>query len=119
MLYFKEIELNFRRASAAWAFSKVIGIGYERASYVLSAIGIGFTFPVSDLNFYNFELACILLKDNYVTDERLDKIKNQRLNFMEKNKVMRGIRFFAGLPVHGQRTHSNSKTSKLNKRNVE
>jgi ribosomal protein S13 len=70
------------------------------------------------LNFYNFELACILLKDNYTTDERLDKIENQRIGFMEKNKVSRGIRFFAGLPVHGQRTHSNAKNSKLNKRNA-
>jgi ribosomal protein S13 len=67
------------------------------------------------LNFYNFEFACILLKDYYVTDERLSKLKSQRLSFMAKNKVTRGIRFFAGLPVHGQRTHSNSKNSKLNK----
>ena len=118
MLYFKEIELSFRSASAAWAFSKVNGIGYERSSYVLSAIGIGFTFPVRGLNFYNFELACIMLKDNYITDERLNKIKYQRMNFMEKNKVLRGIRFFAGLPIHGQRTHSNGKTNKVNKRNA-
>jgi len=66
--------------------------------------------------FYNFELSCILLKDNYITDERLVKIKDQRMKFMETNKVIRGIRFFAGLPVNGQRTHSNYKTSKLNKR---
>jgi len=116
MLFFKDIELGFRRSSAAWALSKVIGIGYQRASYILSTVGIGFTFAVTDLNFYNFELSCILLKDNYITDERLVKIKDQRMKFMETNKVIRGIRFFAGLPVNGQRTHSNYKTSKLNKR---
>jgi ribosomal protein S13 len=118
MLTFKEIELSFRRPSVAWALSKVTGIGYQRASYVLSTIGIGFTFAVTDLNFYNFELSCILLKDNYITDERLVKMNEQRMKFLERNKVIRGIRFFAGLPIHGQRTHSNSKTSELNKRIV-
>ena len=118
MLFFKDINLDFRNSSIAWALSKIRGIGYQRATYVKSLIGLGLTFAVSDLNFYNFELACILSKDNYITDERLDKMESQRMKFFEKNKVLRGIRFFAGLPIHGQRTHSNSKTNKSNKRDV-
>jgi len=73
MLKFKDIELSYRRANVAWALSKVSGIGYQRASYVLSAAGVGFTFAVTDLNFYYFELSCILLRDNYITDDRLKK----------------------------------------------
>jgi ribosomal protein S13 len=57
-----------------------------------------------------------------ITNLKLDKLIADNIAFLKKLKVYRGIRHKKGLPVRGQRTHTNSKTrkrlAKLSKHNI-
>jgi ribosomal protein S13 len=52
------------------------------------------------------------IKENINIEHFLKSEKKNYINFLIKNKNIRGIRQHFGLPVRGQRTHSNAKTSK-------
>jgi ribosomal protein S13 len=53
-----------------------------------------------------------LLYKKFFIGARLKKILSLRRNFLRKFRIRRSIFFDYGLPVHGQRTKTNAKTSK-------
>ena len=57
------------------------------------------------------------INKNLKVEQFLKKLKNDRLTMLLEIKNNRGIRQNQGLPVRGQRTHTNAKTSKKLKKN--
>jgi small subunit ribosomal protein S13 len=112
---FKDKSLNYK-INIRSGFSKVYGIGTARASFMADALGLGLKFYVKNLNFYIFEVISYLFKLYLIIDDRLKfLIKQQTIKFFEI-KSIRGVRFNKGLPVRGQRTHSNAKQVKYYKK---
>ncbi len=93
--------------------SKVVfGVGYQKITYIGSLIGLAKDISTKFLNKFMFEAIFLIIRVNYLTDDRLKEIWVQYVKFLEFNKIRRGIRFFKRLPVRGQETHRNAKQAK-------
>jgi len=115
MFIFKDISFDYK-SNVRFELSKIYGIGYERAAKVADLIGLGKSTFFYILNYYMFELFSVIFRIFYLTDDRLKLlIKQQMLRFLEIKSV-KGIRFSKGLPIIGQRTHSNCKQTKYYKK---
>lgn len=111
MFIFKEIKFNYR-SNVRFQLGQIYGIGYQRVSKVADLLGIGHNTYLNRINYYIFEFFSVMFRMTYLTDDRLKfLIKQQMLRFLDI-KSIRGIRFFRGLPIRGQRTHSNCKQNK-------
>ena len=111
---FRDYELRFR-ASFVWELSKIYGIGYKSAFDIVNWLGISVNTAVSYINYYKFEFVSYIIKVYYVTGDRLKSFLKQRLNDFIAMRLLRGIRFSKGLPVRGQRTHTNGRQNKYYK----
>jgi ribosomal protein S13 len=115
MFVFKDITFK-NKSNIRFELRKIYGIGYERSSKVADFIGLGKNSYLYILNYYMFELFSVIFRMYYLTDDRLRfLIKQQMLRFLDI-KSIKGIRFFKGLPIRGQRTHSNCKQTKYYKK---
>jgi len=115
MFVFKDV--TFRtKSNLRFQLRKIYGIGYERSSKVADSIGLGKNLYFFRINYYIFEIFNIMFRISYITDDRLKfLIKQQMLRFLDI-KLVKGIRFSKGLPIRGQRTHSNCKQTKYYKK---
>lgn len=52
------------------------------------------------------------IEDNILIENSLKKFQRENKNFLAKVKNLRSLRNKAGLPVRGQRTHTNGKTKR-------
>ena len=80
-------------------------------------LGLGRKFRANLLNYSKWEVICFLIKRDYNVGNRLRTIIKWKVKGNLFLKVIKGIRFYYGLPVRGQRTHSNGKQLKHHKRN--
>jgi small subunit ribosomal protein S13 len=90
----------------------VFGIGLSRAYSILDAFGFSFDYSMNDVNIYIYNILVSYIKPYFILDIRLKELNLQRLEFFFENNFIKGIRIFNGLPIRGQRTHTNSSTPK-------
>lgn len=109
---FKDVELVNSRLLYT-ELARIYGVGQNRAKYLCYLLGISGFSRVEDINYYYFELISYLLKIYYGTDIFLLRMEDNKLRNFLSFKSYKAIRFSAGLPVRGQRTHTNSRTSKV------
>ena len=91
----------------------IYGIGLTRAQTILRAVGIDFGKRVKDLN--DQEVAAItsfLQQSNYKLEGDLRRDTTQNIKRLMDIGCYRGIRHIKGLPVRGQRSHTNARTRK-------
>lgn len=105
-------DINDRKKVIA-GFSDIFGIGHELAFRIISLTGIDYTKRIKDLT--EEEVA----KINSAVDELGIKVEgdlrreiNDNIKRLKDIKCYRGLRHISGLPVRGQRTHSNARTRK-------
>jgi len=94
------------------ALTSIYGVGFQKSSYICDLLGLGLNFNINLMNSYFYEAIVTILKYYYVVDERLRNILYQRLTFFFENRRIAGLRLFKGLPVRGQRTHTNRQTAR-------
>lgn len=94
------------------SLTTIYGVGFQRSSYICDSLGLGLMFNINFMNNYFYEAIIIILKYFYIVDERLKNIIYQRLVFFFENRRIAGLRLFKGLPVRGQRTHTNRQTAR-------
>lgn len=116
MLIFKDYTLNYK-VNLRSELSKIYGVGNIRANYVVDLFGIGKSFITKYLNYYLFDGISAIFKIFFIIDDRLKFLIRQRMTFYLSLKLLRGTRFSKGLPVKGQRTHSNAHQQKYLKKN--
>jgi hypothetical protein len=88
------------------------GYSYSFVSFLVVKFGLNFYEKKNNLNkiflykfFIDFNFFyCLFLKNK--------KLKLMKIDFLKKIKVYKGFRFLNKLPVRGQNTRSNAKTSK-------
>ncbi len=97
------------------ALTYVFGIGPTRARKICEATGVA---PTTKVNQLTFEQEEALRKSAAAYDMEGDLRRQISMAIKRKVdlKTYEGLRHIRGLPVHGQRTHTNAKTRRGRKR---
>lgn len=92
--------------------SKIYGIGLSRSNYISSLVGLAKSCRVGAINYYLYLVLIFLLKQFYGTDIFLKRMRENNLKDFLAFKTYRSVKFAAGLPIRGQRTRTNARTTK-------
>lgn len=116
MLYILETNLSEKK-SVFFALAKVHGIGRNTAFSICKKLGFSINLKIKDLNQEQItEMLQLIDSSNLLLNNELKKFKSLTLKNLITIKSYRGLRRVRGLPVRGQRTHTNAKSAKKNKR---
>lgn len=100
------------------ALTYIFGIGRSAAEAMLDKLNINKSIKAKDLS--EDELAKIreYIENNYTIEGDLRREVSQNIKRLIEINSYRGIRHKRGLPVRGQRTHTNARTRKGKRRSV-
>lgn len=112
MLYLFESELPENK-SVLFALTKIFGLGLSEAHNVTKKLGLNSNFKIKHVS-KDQRTQLLFILDNLPFKVGNDLKKKKLIN---KKKLLsiksyRGIRAWKGLPVRGQRTHTNARTSR-------
>ena len=113
MSYIFETKLPERK-SVSIALKGIKGLGKSRAQKICKKLGFSRNFLITNLSGEQTKKLIILLGNETLLGTDLMKFKNLALKNLISIKLLRGIRKVKGLPVRGQRTHTNAKTARKN-----
>ena len=88
------------------------GINKFQSKKICKNIGINPQITLNKLKNNHVNRIVIYINKKLKVEQLLKKEKTEKLNELLEIKSNRGIRQSLGLPVRGQRTHTNAKTSK-------
>ena len=116
MLYVLETKLPENK-SVVFALTKVYGIGEKTAYLICKKLGFSINLKTKDLTQEQVEEIIQLVDSlNLTLNNELKKLRSLNLKTLVSIKSYRGLRRVRGLPVRGQRTHTNAKSSRKNRR---
>lgn len=116
MLYILETKLSENK-SIFFALTKVYGIGKTTSFLICKKLGFSINLKVKNLTQDQvLELLKIISSLNLILNNDLKKLKTLTIKNLINIKSYRGLRQIKGLPVRGQRTHTNAKSARKNKR---
>ena len=95
-----------------YSLTILYGINKFQSNKICKNIGINPQITLNKLKNNHVNRLIIYINKKLKVEQILKKLKTERLNELVEIKSNRGIRQSQGLPVRGQRTHTNSKTSK-------
>lgn len=112
MVYIFESEL-LENKSIVIALTQIFGIGNSSSSLICKNLGFAKNLKVKNLSKEQLNLL-IKTVENLDLSLASDLKKEKLLTFKKliSIKSYRGLRKYQGLPVRGQRTHTNAKTAK-------
>ena len=90
----------------------ILGIGRPSANKILGTAGVGVNTRVKDLSEDEVSRIRKVIQDDYKVEGDLRKDVSQDIKRLMEIGCYRGIRHRRGLPVRGQRTHTNARTRK-------
>lgn len=94
------------------ALSYIYGVGKVTALKVLDAVGINWSRSIDDLSAEELNEVRKELEKNYKVEGELRREVSANIKRLMDIGCYRGLRHRKGLPVHGQRTHTNARTRK-------
>lgn len=95
------------------ALKNVYGIGHSRSVFFCKQLGFCFSLKIKDLSPEQIiKLLKLIEHSNLIITNDLKKSKQLTDKKLVAIKSFRGLRKLKGLPVRGQRTHTNAKTAK-------
>lgn len=116
MLYFLETKLPEHK-SVFFALTNIYGIGKSTAFSVCKKLGFSINLKVKDLTQEQVvELLQLIESLNLTLNNELKKLKSLTLKNLVSIKSYKGLRRVRGLPVRGQRTRTNAKSSRKSRR---
>lgn len=116
MLYFLETKLPEHK-SVCFALINIYGIGKSTASTICKKLGFSINFKIKDLTQEQIvDMLQLIDSLNLNLNNELKKLQSQTLKILVTIKSYRGLRKVRGLPVRGQRTHTNAKSARKYKR---
>lgn len=96
----------------------IYGIGQHTAKLILKQAGIDFDRKISDLSEEEIAEIRSIMVSNYKVEGSLRSEVQQNIKRLMDIGSYRGLRHRRGLPVHGQRTKTNSRTRKGKRKTV-
>ncbi|MCC6102854.1 MAG: 30S ribosomal protein S13 [Atopobiaceae bacterium] len=94
------------------------GIGQTSASRICASTGVNPDTRVKDLTEDEVTKIRDYIDANFTTEGDLRRERRQNVSRLMEIGCYRGLRHRKGLPVHGQRTHTNARTRKGPRRQV-
>jgi small subunit ribosomal protein S13 len=98
------------------ALTQLFGIGPNKALQICDKLGISDTLKVNQLTRIQLDQIMQIISQHYLIDSELKKIIQNDIQRFIAIGSYRGFRHNAGLPVRGQRTHTNAKTCRKSAR---
>ena len=96
----------------------IFGIGITRAKKICEAANVNPDTRVKDLTEEEVTRMRDFIDQNYTTEGDLRREVRQNTSRLMEIGCYRGLRHRKGLPVHGQRTHTNARTRKGKRRQI-
>nr|NP_044770.1 ribosomal protein S13 [Reclinomonas americana]AAD11885.1 ribosomal protein S13 [Reclinomonas americana] len=116
MIHLFGININSNK-KIPFALKAIYGLGNKKVDELCSYMGLNPKLKMSDLNESQISKLCHYIEENFLIESELRKNQTYNIKRLLDIKSYRGLRHAYGLPVHGQRTHTNAKTQKsLSKR---
>lgn len=100
------------------ALTYIYGIGSTRAKQIIDACGIDASRRTQDLNDDDVNKLRRQIEGNFKVEGALRTEVSMNIKRLMDIGCYRGLRHRRGLPVRGQRTHTNARTHKGSKRSV-
>lgn len=94
------------------ALTKIYGIGRSLAKMILKETKIDYTHKVKDLTEKEISVIANYIEENVKVEGSLRREVSQNIRRLIEIGCYKGIRHRRGLPVRGQRTHTNARTRK-------
>ena len=114
MVYLFESELQENK-TIIFALKKIYGIGTFRSILICKKLGFSKNLKINKLTKDQIiDLLKLIDLLNFILASDLKKLKFLAVKSLISIKSYRGLRRNQGLPVKGQRTHTNAKTAKKN-----
>lgn len=107
---------NTKRIEAALPY--IYGIGWTKSKEILSKTGISPNTRVKDLSNDEVDTLSNYINQNFKVEGDLRREVLGNIKRLKEIKCYRGTRHAKGLPARGQRTKTNSRTVRGNKRNT-
>jgi small subunit ribosomal protein S13 len=101
---------NKKRAEIGLTY--IYGIGRTRSQSLLHRAGIDFNKKIADLTEDEVNRVRTLIENEGAIEGDLRKETSMNIKRLIEMGSYRGLRHRRGLPVHGQRTHTNARTRK-------
>ncbi len=98
------------------ALTYFYGIGRSLSNDILSATKISLDKRVKDLNPQEVNMIKDFIEKHYKVEGELRQIIKQNIGLLKELQSYKGVRHMRHLPVHGQRTKTNSRTVRGNVR---
>ena len=112
MIYIFETKLRDNK-SIKFALSSIYGIGNSKSIDICNKLGFVKNLKVKNLSEDQIKDIIKLVEiSNIIITADLKKLKNLLLKTLISIKSYRGLRKIKGLPIRGQRTHTNAKTAR-------
>ena len=116
MIYLLETELPEKK-SVQKSLRKIFGINEATSQHICKINGLSTNSKVKDLDQRQLsEIEKTTNNLDILINIELKKLKLLKLKQLMSIKLYRGLRSSKGYPVRGQRTHTNAKTARKNKR---
>ena len=104
--------------SIQYSLTILYGLNKYKSIKICKNIGINPQTTINSLKKNQLNRLINYINKNIKIEQLLKKEKKDQINYLLNMKNNRGIRRNLGLPVRGQRTHTNAKTSKKLKNNL-
>ena len=115
MLHLLETKLPDNK-SVFLSLTYIYGIGFATSNLICKKLGLSTNFKTKNLSQDQIvELLKLIDSLNLPLNKELKKFKTLASKKLINIKSYRGLRRLKGLPVRGQRTHTNAKSSRKNK----
>lgn len=105
-----------KRVEASLAY--IYGVGPHRSKQILAEANIDPNRRAKELSDEEIARLTSIIQNNYITEGDLRREVSENIKRHVSLGTYRGLRHRKGLPVHGQRTRTNSRTRKGRKPSV-
>jgi small subunit ribosomal protein S13 len=97
---------------AVIGLTHIYGIGRTKALSICKQLGIHESWRICDLTDSQLSSIYKLIEGNHCVESDLKRLKSSTVKQLIETFSHRGFRHRVGLPLRGQRTHTNGKTQK-------
>ncbi len=105
--------VDIPREKTSWiALTYLYGIGRTVSKAILKKANIDPKKRAKDLTDQEVSAITSIIQEQYKAEGDLRREVQQNIKRLMDIRAYRGLRHIKGLPVHGQRTHTNSRTRK-------
>lgn len=95
----------------------IFGIHKNRAVKICKRLGISLNYETNRLTEEQIkDVELIIKKYNFLVGDDLKKFRKSKSDKLIQLKTYRGLRRLRGYPIRGQRTHTNAKSAKKNRK---